>query len=229
MITQSRDIQLLLRLMLVLTMLVAAYIVKNPGVMPVAAQQATPTPSPLPGPDVTSAPQANVTLTLTDNVSTVRPGGSLTYQLVVRNHGDEDIAGMTVVVRLAEFLMPAEVSPEDADGDAAVRTVTWSNQTLAGEADKTYTIRADVQNEAPEQLALNTIAIASGAGFDVSREDTTTIRTNAQTGAGTLPLVTPAAAPVTAATGPGKTAGYVAALAMIIGIGGFGYGLKQSR
>jgi uncharacterized repeat protein (TIGR01451 family) len=161
----------------------------------------SPTPEPTPTPPV--IPSDFVSFFITSDRSVVRPGGELTYRLVIRNTLDHELSGVTVVAHIPEFLIPLAVIPP-ADDDPAQRTIIWTDQTIPAHSEVTLFLNAQADFSAPDGFALRVVADMSGPDIHLSDEDVTIVEVFAPAIAEEEIHITPSKAapvPVTARTG----------------------------
>lgn len=117
-----------------------------------------------------------VRLTLSDGREAARPGQILTFRAVVHNPLEDDVNEIQVKVQIPQYLIPVATSPQ-AKTDPAQRTLTWDNQSVSAGADVTYSFKARVSADAPDERILYTEADINGPGIRDSATDETTVQT----------------------------------------------------
>jgi uncharacterized repeat protein (TIGR01451 family) len=133
-----------------------------------------------------TGPQADLSITNTDGVTSVSPGGSVTYTIMVSNTGPSAATGATVADTMPAALSNVSYTAVGAGGATGFSGGTGSlNQTvnLPVGASITYTISATVSTSATGTLS-NTATITTSAGVtdpntaNNSATDTDTITTS---------------------------------------------------
>jgi uncharacterized repeat protein (TIGR01451 family) len=116
----------------------------------------------------TIQPRANLEITKSDGVSTVNPGGSLTYTIIVRNNGPSDVSGATVIDNFPAAQFSTVSFTSTAQGGATGNTPSGNSDIndvvdLPLNATITYTVSATVSNAATGVIS-NTATVTAPAG-----------------------------------------------------------------
>ncbi|MEO5714168.1 MAG: hypothetical protein ABIT37_11830 [Luteolibacter sp.] len=114
----------------------------------------------------TLAPQANLSITKTDGVTTATPGGSVTYTITASNAGPSGVTGATVADTLPAALSGATWTATGAGGGTATASGSGNindsvNLPVGGSV--TYTVSAPISAAATGTLS-NTATITAPAG-----------------------------------------------------------------
>lgn len=175
----------------------------NPTTVQVFSSQSTvvvvPTTEPVEGP---------VTFFKTDDRELASPGQILTYRLVIRNPGDDDITGVKIVDRVPNFLIPLATSPLGT-ADSARRTITWEDQTISANSEVTFAFQARVAEITPPGFVIHNVADVNGPGIRLSDSDSTVVEGVVLAGVRDVvpsppsQLAVGVPVPATARTGPG--------------------------
>jgi uncharacterized repeat protein (TIGR01451 family) len=114
----------------------------------------------------TLTPQANLTITKTDNVTTAVPGGTLTYTIVVTNTGPSNVTGATVADTFPTTLSNVSYTATATGGATGFAAGTGNiNHTVTMPVGSTitYTVQATVSAAATGTLT-NTATVTAPAG-----------------------------------------------------------------
>jgi uncharacterized repeat protein (TIGR01451 family) len=115
----------------------------------------------------TLTPQANLAITKTNGVTTLTPGGSVTYTIVASNSGPSNAPGSTVTDTLPAALTVATWTCVGAGGGTCTASGSGNiNDTvnLPAGGSVTYTLTASVSNTATGSL-INTATVAPASGI----------------------------------------------------------------
>ncbi len=123
-----------------------------------------------------SVTAAQLTVSKTDNRTTVQPGETLTYSITIHNASVQ-----TATVNAADVL-PYGVSFLSASdgGSANGQTVTWSNLTINGYGNRTVTVQARVNDTLSNGTVITNTVNLTGASTASASDSTTVQVTTAQ-------------------------------------------------
>jgi uncharacterized repeat protein (TIGR01451 family) len=144
----------------------------------------------------TATPQADLSVTLTDGVSTVTPGTTNTYTITVTNNGPSTVTSLTLTDTIPAALLNASFgTPSVGTYDPATRV--WSGLSLASGQNVTLTLTGTIDPSATSNLVTTaTVSPPSGTtdtnATNDSATDTDTLTPFADlavtmTGVGTVP------------------------------------------
>lgn len=167
----------------------------SPTPRPTSTPSTTPSASPTPSPTPTPTQNPGLTVTKTDNRTTVNPGQKLTYIITVQNTGNVDINDLEI-----KDTVPSAVGVVTINngGTRNGSTITWSGLHLDPNESVTVSFNAKVSvNAQDNQVLTNRVTAKSDdRGVSGSATDTTIVK-RPQVAAAIAPV------PVTARTGAG--------------------------
>ncbi len=123
--------------------------------------------------DITTVSTGNTgqqfTVTKTDNQTTVTPGQTYSYTIIITNNFGTQATGVTVTDAL-----PSNISFVSASDGGTLNgsTVTWSNLTVNANSTRTLTLTVRVNDNAPNGFVISNSAVVNGS---FTGTDTTTI------------------------------------------------------
>lgn len=160
-------------------------------------------------------------LSKTDHQDTIAPGGTLTYEITVRNESGTLATEVRVIDLLPEHLTPnaASVNPSGTV-NASGRVITWRGKTVPAHAEKSFTVEVKVKPSAPNGFLLRNVAEVSGPGFSGSASDTTLVVVPDVKGAA-VTVSAPRPVPLTAKTGMDASTALLALGGLLSGTGSY--------
>ena len=155
---------------------------------PVITPTPSPTPTPTPWPTPTPTPviyddeeeieeeeeeteedkETEIEVRKTDNREITRPGHTLTYSIIVRNTGDEDIYDLSVEDQLPQYLGILSVNPQPTYAEEDY--ILWENYQLEAGGEREFMVTVRVDTEAPNGMLLENMATVRSWDYDLEEE-----------------------------------------------------------
>lgn len=105
----------------------------------------------------------DLSITKSDNLSTIAPGASTTYYLTIKNNGTTTVPSMRVVDNLPAAIQNASFTPTKGTYDAV--TGNWTNLNLAAGESVFLVITGRVSSTAQAGSLINTASVEPPTGF----------------------------------------------------------------
>lgn len=146
-------------------------------------------PTPTPEPVITNE---HLTVSVTDNLVTVRPGEEITYRITLRNHLHQDLNDILIRFEVPRYMIPSTTEPEANTTDPARRVIEWKQQQISAGSEVSYILRGHAELGAPNRAELVAKVLVNGPGIHQTAQDLTTMLSGAIAGIATTPAPTAA-------------------------------------